>query len=182
MVIRDLLGPAGGPDEELNQYEDHAYQRYLVGMLAPKGSEVAGGELDELATGDGDEGEEGAAESGVPAGSTYFPSSMGLSFVVAADTKEIVVEAEWGQYLRIKSATQKKKDGNPANVWKRNPVIAPAMVLPLKDGNITSTVFAPGTSAGAVAGAYALDCGRLGGDAVHGQPAGRADTPRRAEG
>ena len=36
MVVRDLLGPAGGPDEELNQYEDHAYQRYLVGMLAPK--------------------------------------------------------------------------------------------------------------------------------------------------
>jgi len=36
MVIRDLLGPAGGPDEELNQFEDHAYQRYLVGMLAPK--------------------------------------------------------------------------------------------------------------------------------------------------
>ena len=25
MVIRDLLGPAGGPDEELNQYEDHVY-------------------------------------------------------------------------------------------------------------------------------------------------------------
>ena len=42
MVIRDLLGPAGGPDEELSQYEDHAYSRYLVGMLAPKGSEVAG--------------------------------------------------------------------------------------------------------------------------------------------
>ena len=74
-------------------------------------------------TGDGDEGEEGAPESGVPAGSTYFPSSMGMSFVVAADTKEIVVEAEWGQYLRIKSATQKKKDGSPANVWKRKPVI-----------------------------------------------------------
>ena len=44
MVIRDLLGPAGGPDEELNQYEDHAYQRYLVGMLAPKDKEVDGGE------------------------------------------------------------------------------------------------------------------------------------------
>ena len=55
MVIRDLLGPAGDPNEELNQYEDHAYQRYLVGMLAPRGSEVAGEELDELATGDGDE-------------------------------------------------------------------------------------------------------------------------------
>ena len=50
MVVRDLLGPAGGSDEELNQYEDHAYQRYLVGMLAPKDKEVDGGELDELAT------------------------------------------------------------------------------------------------------------------------------------
>src|SRR5262245_9319459 len=99
MVVRDLLGPAGGPDEELNQYEDHAYQRYLVGMLAPKDEEVDAGELDELATVDGDEGEEGGPESGVPAGSTYFPSSMGLSFVVAAEAKEIVIEAEWGQYL-----------------------------------------------------------------------------------
>src|SRR5882672_12894127 len=68
MVVRDLLGPAGGPDEELNQYEDHVYQRYLVGMLAPKDEEVDAGELDELAAGDGDEGEEGAPDPGVPAG------------------------------------------------------------------------------------------------------------------
>ena len=143
MVIRDLLGPAGGPNEELNQYEDHSYQRYLVGMLAPKDKEVDGGELDELATGEGDEGEEGAVESGVPAGSTYFPSSMGLSFVVAADTTEIVVEADWGQYLRIKSTTQQNKDGSPANVWKRTPVIAPAVHLPLKDGGIAPRALHP---------------------------------------
>nr|WP_268894220.1 DISARM system helicase DrmA [Hydrogenophaga sp. PBL-H3] len=133
MVVRDLIGPAGGQDEELDQHEDHTYQRYLVGMLAPKGSEVSGGELDELATGDGDEGEEGAPESGVPAGGTYFPSSMGLSFVVASEINEIVVEADWGQYLRVKSARQVKKDGSPANVWKRSPIVAPAMVLPLTD-------------------------------------------------
>ncbi len=143
MVIRDLLGPAGGPDEEMSQYEDHAYQRYLVGMLAPKSSEIAGGELDELATSEGDEGEEGAPESGVPAGSTYFPSSMGLSFVVAAETTEIVIEAEWGQYLKIKSATQQKKDGNPANAWKRNPVISPAMTLTLKNGSIAQRPLHP---------------------------------------
>jgi hypothetical protein len=136
MVVHDLLGPAGGSDEELNQYEDHAYQRYLVGMLAPKGEQVDAGQQDELATGDGDEGEEGAPESGVPAGNTYFPSSMGLSFVVAAETKEIAVEAEWGQYLRIKSTVQTNKDGTPANVWKRQPIIAPAITLPLIDGNI----------------------------------------------
>jgi len=40
MVVRDLLGPPGGPDEELNQYEDHAYQRYLVGMLAPRAARL----------------------------------------------------------------------------------------------------------------------------------------------
>ncbi|WP_208449846.1 DISARM system helicase DrmA [Burkholderia ambifaria] len=140
MVIRDLLGPAGGPDEELNQYEDHAYQRYLVGMLAPKGSEIAGGELDELATGDGDEGEDGVPESGVPAGGTYFPSSLGLSFVVAADAQQIVVDAEWGQYLRVRSDTQVNKDGNPANVWKRNPVTAPSLTLDLKDGTLKPIV------------------------------------------
>ncbi len=136
MVIRDLLGPAGGPDEELSQYEDHAYQRYLVGMLAPKSSEIAGGELDELATSEGDDGEEGAPESGVPAGNTYFSSSMGLSFVVATDAKEIVVEGEWGQYLRMKSVVQENKNGDDANVWIRKPVNAPHMTLPLKDSNI----------------------------------------------
>ncbi len=143
MVVRDLLGPAGGSDEELNQYEDHAYQRYLVGMLAPKDKEVDGGELDELATGEGDDGEEGAADSGVPAGSTYFPSSMGLSFVVAAESKVIVVDADWGQYLRIKSQAQLKKDGNPANVWKRVPILAPPMSLTLKDGGITARALHP---------------------------------------
>lgn len=139
MVVRDLLGPACGPDEELSQYEDHAYSRYLVGMLAPKGSEVAGGELDELAAGDGDEGEEGTPESGVPAGSTYFPSSMGLSFVVSTRAKEIIVEAEWGQYLRAKSTVQKKKDGSEANVWQRHPVVAPPLSLALKDGVVNPT-------------------------------------------
>src|SRR6266516_1481983 len=94
MVIRDLLGPAVGPDEELDQREDHVYQRYLVGMLAPKDSEVAGAELDELATAEGNEGEEGVPDSGTPSASTYFPSSMGLSFVVAAEAKEILIEAD----------------------------------------------------------------------------------------
>lgn len=136
MIVRDLLGPAGGPDEELSQYEDHAYQRYLVGMLAPKDSQIDRGEQDELGAGGGDEGEEGAPDSGVPAGGTYFPSSMGLSFVVAEEAQQIVVEAEWGQYLRIKSTTQVNRDGSPANVWKRTPVAAPPLLLDLKDGTL----------------------------------------------
>jgi len=143
MVIRDLLGPAGGPEEELDRREDHTYQRYLVGMLAPKDKEVDGGELDELATGDGDVGEEGNAESGVPAGSTYFPSSMGLSFVVAGEIQQIVVEAEWGHYRRIKSERQQDRDGKPANVWKRGPVHAPPMTLHLAEGHIAPQALHP---------------------------------------
>src|SRR5438874_12129322 len=103
MIVNDLLGPAGGPEEELDQREDHVYQRYLVGMLAPKALELAGEEMDELATDESEDTEEGKTETGVPAGSTYFPSSMGMSFVVDGSAKQIVIETEWGRYLRIKS-------------------------------------------------------------------------------
>jgi hypothetical protein len=140
MIVRDLLGPAGGPDEELNQFEDHVYGRYLVGMLAPKASEVPGQQMDELAAEEDEEAEEGAAESGVPAGSTYFPSSMGISFVADPSCKEIVVECEWGRYARIKSQTQVNKSGNPANVWKREPIKPEAITLPLAEGNIGTII------------------------------------------
>ena len=140
MVVRDLLGPAGGEDEELDQREDHVYQRYLVGMLAPKASELPGQQMDELATEDDEETEDGATESGVPAGSTYFPSSMGISFVADSDSKEIVVESEWGHYLRIKSETQVNKTGNPSSVWKREPVKPASITLPLAEGSIGTIV------------------------------------------
>jgi hypothetical protein len=140
MVARDLLGPAGGEDEELEQREDHVFQRYLVGMLAPKASELPGQQMDELATEEDEETEDGATESGVPAGSTYFPSSMGISFVAEGDTKEIVVECEWGRYLRIKSQTQVNKTRNPASVWKREPVKPVPITLPLVEGSIGTIV------------------------------------------
>jgi hypothetical protein len=66
---------------------------------------------------------------------------MGMSFVVSDEAKEIVVEAEWGQYLRVKSDTQNKKDGSPANVWKRNRVVSPRIVLSLKDETIEPFAF-----------------------------------------
>jgi hypothetical protein len=140
MVVRDLLGPAGSEEEELDQREDHVFQRYLVGMLAPKASELPGQQMDELATEEDEETEDGATESGVPAGSTYFPSSMGISFVADGDSKEIVVESEWGHYLRIKSQNQVNKTGNPASVWKREPVKPASITLPLAEGSIGTIV------------------------------------------
>jgi hypothetical protein len=139
MIVRDLLGPAGGEDEELDQREDHVYQRYLIGMLAPKASEVLGQEMDELATEEDEETEDGAADTGVPAGSTYFPSSMGMSFTADDDAKEIVVECEWGKYHRIKSETQVSKTGNPASVWKREAIKPKLLTLKLVQGSFGPT-------------------------------------------
>jgi hypothetical protein len=139
MIVRDLLGPAGGEDEELDQCEDHVYQRYLVGMLAPKASEVLGQQLDELATEEDEETEDGATESGVPAGSTYFPSSMGMSFTADDDAKEIVVECDWGKYHRIKSETQVNKAGNPSSIWKREAIKPKPLILKLAQGSFGPT-------------------------------------------
>lgn len=48
MVVNDLLGPAGGPEEELDQREDRVTGRYVVGMLAPKSSPVEDEEQDSI--------------------------------------------------------------------------------------------------------------------------------------
>ena len=50
MVVNLLLGPAGGPDKELDQREDRVTGRYLVGMLAPKSTPVEAEQQDSLAS------------------------------------------------------------------------------------------------------------------------------------
>ena len=47
-----------------------------------------------------------------------------------------------GPILRVKSGTH-NKDGNPANVWKRNLIVAPPITLSLTDGNISLLRFIP---------------------------------------
>src|SRR5271167_3212433 len=46
MVLNDLLGPVGGPEEEID--EQSVRDRYLVGMLAPKRQELSPEQFDEL--------------------------------------------------------------------------------------------------------------------------------------
>ena len=47
MVCKDLLGPAGGPSEELD--EANVRGRYVVGLLAPRGQSLLPYEQDHLA-------------------------------------------------------------------------------------------------------------------------------------
>src|SRR6266851_177949 len=122
MLVKDLLGPAGGPEEELDQREDRVTGRYLIGMLAPKSTPVEAEGQDPLATDDADDSEVGATDAGTTPASTFFPNSIGLSFVVDTEAKAILIQTEWGRYRRVKSATQiNKKTGAEALVWKREP-------------------------------------------------------------
>ena len=101
MVLKDLLGPVGGPEEEIA--EPSVRDRYLVGMLAPKRQELSPEEFDELPQGGSGSAEDGTAESTSPAAKTMFPSSFGMTFCVGLDTKALQITARWGHYHRDRS-------------------------------------------------------------------------------
>lgn len=133
LVIKDLLGPAGGPDEELSQHEDRVTVRYLVGALAPKATLQQAGEFDSVATAGAGDAEDDDDDKGMPSASTFFPSSIGMSFVVESEAQSITIESGWGRYHSVNSSSQKKKDGSPAKVWKREPYTGKPLTIPLKE-------------------------------------------------
>lgn len=130
LVSGDLLGPAGGPTEEV--HEGRVRERYLTGMLAPRRVGVAPEEQDELAAGGADSSEEGSAEPGSVQTYTMFPSAMGLTFAVDADAAGIQVTARWGRYLR-----EKREE---ILFWQRYPMEGTASLQPLAAGRIEPLV------------------------------------------
>ena len=66
--------------------------------------------------------DDGTSDQDVPVQQAQFPSSFGLTFCVGCDTKELLVEASWGQYLKVKKEDQvNERTGSPLWVWKRHP-------------------------------------------------------------
>lgn len=130
---RDLLGPAGGADEEIA--ESRVRERYLTGMLAPRKQAAAEEDdepadepsdriiqpemEDELAAAGPGNTEDGTPERGTISSPTLFPCSFGLTFGVSLRATAIEVEAGWGQYLREASQFARKQDGTPKLIWKR---------------------------------------------------------------
>jgi hypothetical protein len=134
LVLADLHGPAGGPEEELD--EPSVSERYLVGMLAPRRNPVGGVLLEGLEVSGTDSREEGKADITAPQSETLIPCSFGLTFAVAANASAIKVSARWGQYLRMDSATQTNEKGNPKKVWKRAPRQATSGPIALAAGPV----------------------------------------------
>jgi len=123
-IIKDLYGPAGGEDEEVE--ESRVTERYLVGVLAPQFRNQSGDgepeQQDDIAIADKETPEEGSTESNVPAADSMFPSSMGMTFCVNKEAKALEITASWGRYDRQKSELSFTDKGNPKTVWKRCPL------------------------------------------------------------
>ena len=151
MVVNDLLGPAGGPVEELDQREDRVTGRYLVGMLAPKSTVVEAGGQDALGTDEADDPEVGPSDRSTTSSDTFFPNSIGMSFLVEAETRTILINTEWGRYRREKSTTQiNKKTGAEAMVWMRTSLVGDPLTLLLKNGAFGPLVPRPDTDAAVI--------------------------------
>lgn len=119
LIVKDLLGPAEGPEEEV--LDGRVTDRYLVGLLAPSGQPMREEADDDVAVA-GVEGEEdGPVETDDPGPDSMFPSSLGLTFLAASETRALRLTARWGQYARAASETHTTSSGSPARVWKRIP-------------------------------------------------------------
>jgi hypothetical protein len=158
LVINDLLGPAGGPDETLPVIAGSKVRdRYLVGMLAPQDTIALDPERTDRAGADsGDTAEEAAADDAVSATRSLFPSSVGLSFAVDGSITQLTVTANWGRYLKETrepelvepAATEQSDKGaadgtapatasphRPSRVWQRYPA-GGSVPLDLVDGEL----------------------------------------------
>ncbi len=137
MVLKDLLGPVGGPEEEID--EPSVRDRYLVGMLAPKRQELSPEQFDELPQGGSGSVEDGATESSSPTTKTMFPSSFGMTFCVGLEAEALQITARWGHYHRDRSQGLTAASGDKKLVWKRTQREAVSEAIPLKVGRLNWT-------------------------------------------
>lgn len=121
----DLIGP--GANHELAAERLPGWIRpsnwYLTGFLTPSGTPPENSaDMDEDDEIDEVPGAAGLAEESMEereaAKKGFFPSSMGLSFLVAADTDELVVTVRWGDYAR---GEIEGREGAKVPVWQRRP-------------------------------------------------------------
>ncbi len=137
-IIKDLYGPAGREDEEVE--ESRVTERYLVGVLAPQIRNQKGDgepeQHDGIATADKESPEEGSTESNVPSTDSMFPSSLGMTFCVSQEAKALEITASWGRYERQASEISFTEQGNPKTVWKRYPLTGTVIQALSPEGDI----------------------------------------------
>ncbi|MFC8534746.1 DISARM system helicase DrmA [Streptomyces sp. NPDC057249] len=156
LVVTDLLGPIGGPEEEL---KGDPAEHYIIGRLAPGGVRVGNGDgngdgtslagmpldpdrFDEAPLAGVPDAEEGDPDPASPNVPSLQPSSLGLTFRVEQSTDEVQVHCSWAQYKR--GPSQDPEYTGTRSVWHRK---AYAKTLPVKllaDGSIAAQDVLPG--------------------------------------
>lgn len=130
-VVTDLLGPAGGPEEEI--LGSSVRDRYLVGKLAPRDGEMLPDEQDEMSGASDVGADDGAAEQGALPAESLMPASFGMTFCVDSAAKEMKLLASWGHYRKTDSAVHLTEAGKPRKVWGRTPA-GGEVIVPLTPG------------------------------------------------
>ncbi len=136
LVVRELLGPAGGAEEEVD--ESRVSDRYLVGILAPRRTIVRAAESDSLASDGAGTVEDGNADDLALPMDSLAPAAIGLTFTVRGDGTTLAVTPRWGRYAREHSATATTPTGNPKMVWKRYLMGGTPLMVALSEGDIAA--------------------------------------------
>ncbi|WP_329420971.1 DISARM system helicase DrmA [Streptomyces sp. NBC_01693] len=156
LVVTDLLGPIGGPEEEL---KGNPAEHYIIGRLAP-GGVVVGGEtrlsgmplepaqIDEAPLAGVPDAEEGDPDPASPNVPSLQPSSIGLTFRIDGDVDELQVHCSWAQY-KPGPSKDPEYTGNRA-VWHRTAHTGTVPVKLLADGTIETREVLPETFPGVV--------------------------------
>lgn len=116
-VVDDLLGPAGGPTEEI--IDMSVRDRYLVGKLAPQNTRIE--DEDNIAKAGEIDSEESEGEVDASTNQSLVPSSIGFTFCVDGSVSEVELDARWGRYQRGESERINEKTEKPFRAWKRIP-------------------------------------------------------------
>ena len=130
----DLVGPWARHELDAEQLpgRERPSNWYVAGFLIPTGTPPdRSGDVDEDDDLDTVPESAGLAEESnderKAARKAYFPSSIGLSFLVSGACRELAVTVRWGDYA---SADIEEDDGSKTSVWQRTPREA-ALLIPL---------------------------------------------------
>lgn len=133
----DLVGPTPNDTEHAEEVLTQAPSKwYLTGFLAPFGappdirSDDDGDDVDPEEITQSDSSEDSKTPDKTAVRKAFYPSSMGLSFLVSGKTKFVTATVTWGDYLPIASHPEEAYEDDPEErgkkkkkpeVWQRIP-------------------------------------------------------------
>lgn len=120
----DLVGPPNNDSAHREEILTQAPSKwYLTGFLAPRGSsdDTAEEGVEEMSTG----GEDNSPPEATAARKALFPSSMGLTVFIPADTENLEITVYWADYYPIAlpdpPESIEEEDPKPPEGWQRKP-------------------------------------------------------------